>query len=341
MIVLPFILEKGFSEYYLYLATKIMVWALYAMSFNIVLGYGDMMSFGHAAFFGIGAYTCSLLLIKASCHMALAFAAAPFAAAAAGLIIGYFSVRIKGVFYFATITLSFAQLAYILAFKWRSFTFGDDGIQGIPVPALISTDETYVNYYFFALIIILICIYVLWKIVKSPFGLMLKSLRENPERATFVGMNVENYRLIAFVISAFFSGIAGVLYALLETSIAPDILSMVGLTNKAGEMAGILPAGDRKRLEFGIVLATDPDLLLLDEPTCGMSRVETTNTIDLIQQIAEKESLTVLFTEHKMDVVFSISSFITVMNFGAIIAAGEPDEIRANEKVQKIYFGEG
>lgn len=127
----------------------------------------------------------------------------------------------------------------------------------------------------------------------------------------------------------------------MEKDETEEILSRVGLIHKAGEMAGVLPAGDRKRLEFGIVLATKPDLMLLDEPTCGMSRVETTDTIDLIQQIAEKESLTVLFTEHKMDMVFSISSFITVMNFGTVIAAGEPDEIRANEKVQKIYFGEG
>lgn len=311
LLVLPFILEKAFSQYDLYLAIKIMVWALYAMSFNLVLGYGGMMSFGHAAFFGVGAYTCSLLLVKASCPFSLAMAAAPFAAAAVGLIIGFFSVRIKGVFYFAILTLSFAQLVYILAFKWRSFTFGDDGIQGIPVPEMIATDETHINYYFFSLIILLICIYILWRIVKSPFGLMLRSLRENPERATFVGMNVENYRLIAFVISAFFSG-----------------------------MAGVLSAGDMKRLELGIVLATKPNLLLLDEPTCGMSPVETTNTIDLIQEIAKKKSLTVLFTEHKMDVVFSIASYITVMNFGSVIAAGKPDDIRSNEQVQKIYFGE-
>jgi branched-chain amino acid transport system ATP-binding protein len=119
-----------------------------------------------------------------------------------------------------------------------------------------------------------------------------------------------------------------------------DILSMVGLAHKAPELAGILSAGDRKRLELGIVLATKPDLVLLDEPTCGMSPVETTNTIELIQEIAEKKSLTVLFTEHKMDVVFSISSYITVMNFGSIIAAGVPEEIRSNEEVQQIYFGE-
>jgi branched-chain amino acid transport system ATP-binding protein len=119
-----------------------------------------------------------------------------------------------------------------------------------------------------------------------------------------------------------------------------EMLTMVGLIDQAREMAGTLAAGDRKRLELGIVLATRPQLLLLDEPTCGMSPIETSDTIDLIKDIAEKKSLTVLFTEHKMDVIFSIASHITVMNFGAIIAAGEPEEIRNNEKVQKIYFGE-
>lgn len=119
-----------------------------------------------------------------------------------------------------------------------------------------------------------------------------------------------------------------------------EILTMVGLSNQAGELAGILSAGDRKRLELGIVLATGPDLLLLDEPTCGMSPLETTNTIDLIQKISETKSLSVLFTEHKMDMVFSISSYITVMNFGLVIAAGKPDEIRSNKRVQEIYFGE-
>jgi len=241
LVILPFFLEKGVSQYYLYLTVKILVWALFAMSFNLVLGYGGMMSFGHAAFFGIGAYTFALLMVKASFPLMVAFAVAPFVAAAAGLIIGYFSVRIKGVFYFATITLSFAQLAYILAFKWRSFTFGDDGIQGLPIPEFISTVDTYINYYFFSLIIILVCIYLLWRIVRSPFGMMLRSLRENPERAAFVGIKVENYRLIAFVISAFFSGIAGVLYALLETSIAPDILfwSMSGEVILMGLLGGM------------------------------------------------------------------------------------------------------
>ena len=124
------------------------------------------------------------------------------------------------------------------------------------------------------------------------------------------------------------------------TDATEEILSMVGLFERAGETAGVLAAGDRKRLEMGIVLATDPKLLLLDEPTCGMSPHETSSTIELIERIAEQKNLTVLFTEHKMDVVFSIASRITVMNFGAVIAEGEPEAIRCNENVQKIYFGD-
>jgi branched-chain amino acid transport system permease protein len=241
LVLLPFILEKGFSTYYLYLFIKAMVWALFAVSFNLVLGYGGMMSFGHAAFFGIGAYACSLLLVKASCPLLLAFVAGPVVAALAGAVIGFFSVRIKGLFYFAVITLSFAQLVYILVFKWRTLTFGDDGIQGIPVPDVISTTDTYIPFYFFSLIIFLICLYLLWRIVRSPFGLMLRSLRESPERAAFVGLKIENYRLIAFVLSAFFSGVAGVLFALMETSIAPNILfwSMSGEVVLMGLLGGM------------------------------------------------------------------------------------------------------
>jgi branched-chain amino acid transport system permease protein len=225
LVILPLILEKGLSPYYLFLATKVIVWVLFATSFNLVLGYGGMMSLGHAAFFGIGAYTCSLLLVKTSSPPILAMLAGPIAAALAGIVTAFFSVRIQGAFYFATITIAFCQLAYTVAFKWRSLTFGDDGIQGIPVPAFISTEGTYINMYFFVLAITILCIYVVWRIVKSPYGLLLRALKEDPVRATFIGLKGQRYRFIAFVISALFAGIAGVLYAFLETSVAPDILS--------------------------------------------------------------------------------------------------------------------
>ncbi len=225
LLILPFVLEKGFSPYYLFLAIKVLIWALFAVSFNLVLGYGGMMSLGHAAFFGIGAYTCSLLLVKTSCPVFLAVLAGPIAAALAGMVAAFFSVRVQGAFYFATITIAFSQLAYTVAFKWRSLTFGDDGIQGIPVPALISTESTYINMYFFALAVTALCIYIVWRIVKSPYGLLLRALKEDSVRATFIGMRGDRYRFMAFTISALFAGVAGVLYAFLETSVAPDILS--------------------------------------------------------------------------------------------------------------------
>lgn len=119
-----------------------------------------------------------------------------------------------------------------------------------------------------------------------------------------------------------------------------EILSQVELLQKKDELSGSLAAGDRKRLELGIVLATGADFLLLDEPTCGMSPVETSLTVDLIRKIAGSMDLTVLFTEHKMDMVFEISSSIAVMNFGRVIASGSPDTIRKNQRVHEIYFGE-
>lgn len=118
------------------------------------------------------------------------------------------------------------------------------------------------------------------------------------------------------------------------------ILNEVELLPKKNEIAKTLAAGDRKRLELGIVLGTGSNFLLLDEPTCGMSPVETTATVDLILRIAQDMKLTVLFTEHKIDMVLGISSHIAVMHFGNIVAQGSPQEIRMNEHVQQIYFGD-
>ncbi len=119
-----------------------------------------------------------------------------------------------------------------------------------------------------------------------------------------------------------------------------SILESVGLSDKADMLGGNLAHGDQKQLELGIVLALEPELLLLDEPTAGMSLKETTNTIDLIGRIARERGLTLLFTEHDMNVVFSISERITVLHQGMVIAEGSPGEVRANEDVQRIYLGE-
>jgi len=126
----------------------------------------------------------------------------------------------------------------------------------------------------------------------------------------------------------------------LERHETGEVLEMVGLGPNAASVAGTLSAGDRKRLELGIALAARPKLLLLDEPTCGMSPAETASTIELIQRLGREQKLTLLFTEHKMDVVFSIAERIAVLHFGRLIAEGVPAEIRANPEVQRVYLGE-
>jgi len=126
----------------------------------------------------------------------------------------------------------------------------------------------------------------------------------------------------------------------LEGQETGEVLEMVGLGPSASAVAGTLSAGDRKRLELGIALAARPKLLLLDEPTCGMSPAETASTIELIQRLGRERKLTLLFTEHKMDVVFSIAERIAVLHFGRFIAEGVPAEIRANPEVQRVYLGE-
>ena len=119
-----------------------------------------------------------------------------------------------------------------------------------------------------------------------------------------------------------------------------QILESVGLHELAGHTAGSLSHGDQKRVELAIALANNPDLLLLDEPTAGMSPQETASSIDLIERVTRERGLTLLFTEHDMDMVFSVSQTVTVMHQGRIIASGTPEEVKANENAQRVYLGE-
>jgi len=119
-----------------------------------------------------------------------------------------------------------------------------------------------------------------------------------------------------------------------------EILEAIGLAHQAGNLAATLPHGDQKRLELGITLALGPELLLLDEPTAGMSPEERFSIIELIGNLVKERGLTLLFTEHDMDIVFSISERVTVLHQGKVIAEGSPDEIRTNPEVQSVYLGE-
>jgi len=209
LFILPFVLAKmgRTGEFWIWVTTEMIIMALFATSLNLILGFGGMVSFGHAAFFGVGAYTVALLMKKAGVPLGLALMAAPCMAAIAAAIIGWFCVRLIGL-YFAILTLAFGQLLYMIAFQWYTFTGGDDGIHGIPKPAFLGP----ANYYLFCLVIFLVCFLIMRMVMNSSFGLSIRITRENTERAKFIGINVRRYQLINFIIAGFFAGLAGGLF---------------------------------------------------------------------------------------------------------------------------------
>jgi len=209
IVALPFIIP-GF---YIHLLNEFLILAFFAVSFNLVFGYGRMVSIGHAAFYAVGGYSCGLLMKKLGISLPLALLSSAVLAALVGLVIGYFSIRLTG-FYLAFISLAFAQLVWVVIWKWYDVTGGDNGLIGIPVPSLISSPTQVWRFYYFTLIIVGLCIFILWRITRSSFGFSLRATSQNPERTEFVGINVMKIRLLAWVISAFFSGIAGCLMVL-------------------------------------------------------------------------------------------------------------------------------
>ena len=206
LFILPFVLVRlgRTGEYWIWVTTEMIIMALFAMSLNLILGFGGMVSFGHAAFFGAGAYTVALLMKKAGWPLYLALPAAPLVAAVVAAVIGWFCVRRLGL-YFAILTLAFSQLLYMIVFQWYTFTGGDDGIHGIPRPAFLDA----INYYLLCLVLFLVCFVIMRMIVNSSFGLSIRTIRENLERAKFIGINVRRYQLINFTIAGAFAGLAG------------------------------------------------------------------------------------------------------------------------------------
>jgi branched-chain amino acid transport system permease protein len=222
------------TEFYLTVLCEALVMSLLALSFNLLFGYMGQLSFGQAAFYGLGGYTVAMLVTKAHFNFWLSILAGVLVAGMIGLIVGYFCVRLRGI-YFAVLTLAFGQLIFFIVFKWHNFTGGDDGIQGIFPPEFLKSP---IAYYYFILIIFLISALVLWKILHSPFGQTIISMRENSERTEFLGINIARYQLITFVIAAAIAGLAGAIWVPFYRSVAPSYLTWI----KSGEpvMAAIL-----------------------------------------------------------------------------------------------------
>ncbi len=201
--------------YFIYLVSEILIFALFALSLNLLLGHAGLISFGHAAYFAIGAYACAIMLTTLKWPFWGSFAGAIALSAAAALLIGYFCVRLTRI-YFAMLTLAFAQLVWALAFKWDDVTGGDTGFIGVAVPAFLDTPT---SFYYFNLVVVAVSAAALWVAVHSAFGRMLVAVRENPTRAEFVGVDVRRMHLLAFVISGTFAGISGALFGLFNHSV--------------------------------------------------------------------------------------------------------------------------
>jgi branched-chain amino acid transport system permease protein len=222
------------TEFYLTIMCEALVMGMLALSFNFLFGYMGQLSFGQAAFYGLGGYTVAMLITKAQFNFWLSLAAGVLVAAIFGLVVGYFCVRLRGI-YFAVLTLAFGQLIFFIVFKWHDFTGGDDGIQGVFPPALLKSP---IAYYYFILIVFLLSALILWRIIQSPFGQTIKSMRENSERTEFLGINIARYQLITFIIAAALAGLAGAIWVPFYRSVAPSYLMWI----KSGEpvMAAIL-----------------------------------------------------------------------------------------------------
>ena len=207
------------GEFWVHVAVEVLILGLFAVSFNMIFGYMGQLSFGHAAYYGVGAYATGLLMVKASLPLPLGLVASMATAGICALIIGYFCVRLTGI-YFAILTLAFGQMLYYIIFQWYSFTGGDNGLQGIVAPDLLFSATAY---YYFTLCVVTAALIVMWYISRSPFGYTMRSIRENADRTRFIGINVRRYMLINFVVAAIFAGLAGGLWGPFNRSIAPDL----------------------------------------------------------------------------------------------------------------------
>jgi branched-chain amino acid transport system permease protein len=210
VVVGPFILSLN-------TVAEMLIFGIIAVSTNILLGYTGMLSFGQAAYFGIGAYACGLLL-KAGYPLILAIPGGALFSMLIAAVVGYFCVKRTGL-YFICLTFAFNQMFYFIAYVWTDVTGGEDGLANIPRPEIITTPAAY---YVFVAIMFGVCLLAMLKIVSSPLGLVFRLIRENPERAGAIGYNVSLYKWYSFMIASGFTALAGTIYAMLYDIVPID-----------------------------------------------------------------------------------------------------------------------
>jgi branched-chain amino acid transport system permease protein len=261
VLVFPLAMHALDQQFYISFATRILIYAMAAASLNLVLGYGGMVSFGHAAFFGAGAYIAGILAVEGVTSLWLSWPAAMAVAAAAALVIGAISLRTRGV-YFIMITLAFAQMMYYVFVSLKAYG-GDDGLS-LPGRSSIGLAND-LAWYYVVLALLLMVLYLLHRLLRSRFGRVIEAIRENETRAAAVGYPVYRYQLLCFVISGAIAGLAGALIASQTSYVGPALLHWV----QSGTLMIMVILGGVGRFWGGPVGAVV--LLTLEEVLSGSS----------------------------------------------------------------------
>ena len=215
---------------YQYLGIEILIFALYALAYNLVLGHAGLPSFGHGAFFGIGAYAFGLAQFNLVANLWVCLAAAVLAAVVCGAVVAAFISHRRGIYY-ALMTIAFGQVFWFIAIKAHGITGGEDGllkIERLPITLGVATIDIkqHVALYYFVLAVFVCVSLLLWRVVHSPFGRVVKAIKQNETRARFVGYDVWRYKAAVLVLSAALSGLAGGLFSMAQLSAFPDVMSL-------------------------------------------------------------------------------------------------------------------
>ena len=227
LIVAPLVLPVFWRRF----LTEVLIWGLLAMSSDLLIGYTGMVSFGHSAFFGLGMYgAAAALLLVSPPNLWLAIGLGLAGAAGAALFVAYFSTRLRDI-YFAITTLIFSQIFYVIIFTWTKVTGGENGLifsrPRLTIPFLYDARFTNETMHWFVLAIVAASYLILRRVTRSPFGMVLQSIRENEARTRAIGYRVERYKIVAVMLSGLFAGIAGVLYAIQNEFAAPDFVYFI------------------------------------------------------------------------------------------------------------------
>lgn len=211
------------QPYAVVLLVDMLIAVLFATSLHFIMGPAGMHSFGHAAYFGLGAYAAALLVRALSLPMEVALLGAPLVAAVGALVVGWFSVRLSGV-YLAMLTLAFSQIFWAIVYQWDDFTGGSNGLTGV-WPSAWLADRT--HYYYLALVLVAIGVVLLRRFLFSPFGYAMRASRDSPTRADAIGIDVKRIQWVAFVVAGLFAGLAGAIFAFSKGSVSPESLHVV------------------------------------------------------------------------------------------------------------------